>query len=161
LRIERALRASRWSFAALQLSLDVVRGAAAIVDGAGRIVLANLRAQGDLPGLRAWIADARRGDRRRVEVIDVRTPGAPTHQLILEPTPARTPRAERVAARAEAWGLTPRQQQVLLAVVDGLSNQQIADDLGIALSTVEIHVSAILKRSGCGSRAALAAAVWR
>jgi len=41
--------------------------------------------------------------------------------------------------------LTQRQRQVLKAIAHGLSNQEIAGDLGIALATVKLHVNAILR----------------
>ncbi len=41
--------------------------------------------------------------------------------------------------------VTPRQQEILSLVAKGLRNQEIADVLGISLSTVKVHVAAILK----------------
>lgn len=49
-------------------------------------------------------------------------------------------------------GLTPRQQQVLLCVVEGLSNKQIADRLKISETTAKSHVSAILKMFNVSNR---------
>lgn len=54
--------------------------------------------------------------------------------------------------------LTPRQRQVAALVIDGRSNREIAEDLGISLATVKDHVHAILVRMELPSRMALMAA---
>jgi len=66
-------------------------------------------------------------------------------------------RSEELAGR---WGLTPRQSEVLRALASGQSNKEIAATLGGSERTVELHVAAILKRSGMGTRARLAANFW-
>jgi DNA-binding CsgD family transcriptional regulator len=48
--------------------------------------------------------------------------------------------------------LTAREQQVLELVAEGLSNGQIAERLYISRKTVSVHVSAILRKLGAGSR---------
>jgi DNA-binding NarL/FixJ family response regulator len=55
--------------------------------------------------------------------------------------------------------LTPRQKQVMIMVVQGLSNKSIALELGIAEATIKMHVSSIFKALGVQNRteAALAA----
>jgi len=55
-------------------------------------------------------------------------------------------------------GLTPRELEVLLALVLGHSNQTIADDLGISAKTVGHHVQHVYRKAGVRSRAA--ATVW-
>ena len=55
---------------------------------------------------------------------------------------------------AVALGLTPRQAQVALLLVDGLTNLAIAARLGITDSTVRRHMEAIFERLGVRSRAA-------
>jgi len=56
--------------------------------------------------------------------------------------------------------LTRREREVLGLLVEGLSNQQIADRLFLSKRTVEHHVGAILAKIGAGTRAeALAHAV--
>jgi DNA-binding NarL/FixJ family response regulator len=54
---------------------------------------------------------------------------------------------------------TPRQKQVMIMVVQGLSNKSIALELGIAEATIKMHVSSIFKALGVQNRteAALAA----
>jgi DNA-binding NarL/FixJ family response regulator len=55
-------------------------------------------------------------------------------------------------------GLTPRELEVLLALVGGASNQVIADDLGISAKTVGHHVQHVYGKAGVRSRAA--ATLW-
>jgi DNA-binding NarL/FixJ family response regulator len=50
---------------------------------------------------------------------------------------------------------------VLHGVVHGWSNKEIASELAVSESTVERHVTALLHKSGCGSRLKLIAACWR
>ncbi len=52
-----------------------------------------------------------------------------------------------------ALGLTGRQAQIALLLVDGLTNDQIANRLGIASGTVRKHLEAIFDRLGVRSRA--------
>lgn len=56
-------------------------------------------------------------------------------------------------------GLTPRQIQVALCIAQGLSNKQIARDLGISIATVKDHVHAILMKLEIESRGKVAALV--
>jgi HD-GYP domain-containing protein (c-di-GMP phosphodiesterase class II) len=55
-------------------------------------------------------------------------------------------------------GLTPRELEVLLALVHGESNQAIGDDLGISAKTVGHHIQHIYEKAGVRSRAA--ATLW-
>ncbi|HEY2030090.1 MAG TPA: LuxR C-terminal-related transcriptional regulator [Myxococcales bacterium] len=68
--------------------------------------------------------------------------------------------APRVAAARIRWHLTPRQSQVLRHLASGLSNRAIAAELACAESTVELHVTALLEKSLCESRAQLVARLW-
>lgn len=58
-------------------------------------------------------------------------------------------------------GLTDRQAQVLGLMVRGLSNRDIADQLGLSEGTVKIHVTAVFKALGVGSRTQALVAVAR
>lgn len=48
--------------------------------------------------------------------------------------------------------LTPQQRTVLVQLVNGRLNKQIAHDLGVSMTTVKAHVSAILQKMGVFSR---------
>jgi DNA-binding NarL/FixJ family response regulator len=64
---------------------------------------------------------------------------------------APSPRA-RGAMSAATLGLTERQQQVLVLMARGKSNKQIGRELGLAETTVKIHVSAGLRALKVTSR---------
>ena len=55
-------------------------------------------------------------------------------------------------------GLTERELEVLLVLVHGRSNQEIAEDLGISAKTVGHHVQHVYEKAGVRSRAA--ATLW-
>ena len=97
-----------------------------------------------------WLAPlaelAQPGTRLRVDLEASRTLGAP---LV---TVARTSQPHLLDA------LTPRQKDVARLVMAGLSNRDIASELGISVATVKDHVHAILDRLDLPSRAALIAA---
>jgi DNA-binding CsgD family transcriptional regulator len=63
------------------------------------------------------------------------------------PAPGRR-RGPYARAREHRYGLTGREQQMLALLVDGLANGDIALQLGLALRTVEHHVSAVLAKLG-------------
>lgn len=48
--------------------------------------------------------------------------------------------------------LTPRQNEVLIELGKGRSNQEIAHELGISVATVKLHVNAILQALGVRNR---------
>lgn len=70
-----------------------------------------------------------------------------------------SPEAARVLVEATRptkqplFDLTEREQEVLSLVVQGHSNQQIADTMVISLATVKAHVSSILSKLQVSSRA--------
>jgi NarL family two-component system response regulator LiaR len=53
----------------------------------------------------------------------------------------------------DAYGLTPREHEVLALMVEGLSNPQIAERLVVSRSTAKAHVSNILSKLGVSNRA--------
>jgi DNA-binding NarL/FixJ family response regulator len=75
--------------------------------------------------------------------------------------------SRRIAARMSAWtyeeenskeGLTDREQEVLLEVVAGKTNREIAYQLGISQKTVEKHLESLYAKLNVASR--VEAAVW-
>jgi len=86
----------------------------------------------------------------------------------LEPTSAtfvrndnRSERARDGVRRATSnWTLSPRQAEVLELLVTGAANRTIADSLKCAESTVEMHVTTLLKKSSTAQRAELVARFW-
>ena len=54
--------------------------------------------------------------------------------------------------------LTPRQRDVLIRLMDGMSNKEIARDLKLGEGTVKIHMAALFRNLGVKSRAAAAVA---
>ena len=62
------------------------------------------------------------------------------------------PAGARAATRAHPAGLTPRQQEVLALVADGLTDEQIAGRLVLSVRTVHHHVSSLLAKLEVCSR---------
>jgi DNA-binding NarL/FixJ family response regulator len=88
----------------------------------------------------------------------------------LHPKAARSLLSSRSEGRAEGDGhrigrpdrqhveLTPREQQVLSLLRQGLANKQIARSLGISQATVKAHLTSVFQRIGVTDR--VQAAVW-
>jgi DNA-binding NarL/FixJ family response regulator len=73
---------------------------------------------------------------------------------------------DELAARALAsarlrWELSARETEVLRHLAEGEANKAIAAKLSCALRTVEAHVTSILQKAGCESRAQVVAHFWR
>jgi len=61
---------------------------------------------------------------------------------------------EVVETRTEEAPLSPRQEEVLVLMAEGLTNQQIADQLVISVNTVKKHVHEVLKKMDASNRVA-------
>lgn len=57
--------------------------------------------------------------------------------------------------------LTGREGQTLVLIAEGMSNKQIARELGISDGTVKVYVKNLLRKLGARSRLELAASVYR
>ncbi|MGZ4730128.1 MAG: response regulator transcription factor [Acidimicrobiales bacterium] len=62
---------------------------------------------------------------------------------------------------AAAFGLSPRELQVLRLVAEGATNRQVAEQLFISPKTASVHVSNILAKLGVASRGEAAAVAHR
>lgn len=86
---------------------------------------------------------ARHGDARWYLVIEAETP------------------ADRLLRLRRRFEFTDRQAEVADLLLDGRSNKEIADALKTSVRTVEVHVSALLRRCGAASRGEFIAQFWR
>lgn len=74
-------------------------------------------------------------------------------QARLEPAGSLAPTvAEALAPAHPLDSLSPREQQILRCIARGASNKEIARELGIAETTVKIHVQHILRKLNLSSR---------
>ena len=63
----------------------------------------------------------------------------------------RRQQAELGGIRERYFLLTPREQQVMTLVVAGMSNKQIASDIGIRQATVKFHRGQVMRKMQAGS----------
>lgn len=149
--------------AALDAALEAVPASAFVLGLRGRVCHANalgraLLASSSAPTteLLAVLAAGVSAPPRGVTVTPLEYPG---HALaVFHPDAADA--GARASAAAVRWGLSDRQREVLALLADGTSNRAIAEALGCAPATVDVHVSAILERAGAQGRAELVARLW-
>ncbi len=60
--------------------------------------------------------------------------------------------SDNLAAGGKGKTLTNRQSQVLGLVAQGMSNKQIAYEIGVSEATVKLHINALLKAIGAANR---------
>ncbi|MEU3606326.1 AAA family ATPase [Streptomyces sp. NPDC035033] len=80
-------------------------------------------------------------------------------RIALAETPA--PGAPEPGPEGDAFGLTPREQDVLRLVAAGRTNRRIAEELFISPKTASVHVSNILAKLGVSGRGEAAAMAHR
>jgi DNA-binding CsgD family transcriptional regulator len=68
------------------------------------------------------------------------------------PVYAGHPNAEKKAMLCKAYGITKREREIVDAICEGKTNQQIADELFISLQTVKDHTHRIYSKIGINSR---------
>jgi len=107
----------------------------------------------------AWTAQARRSGVRAVLRADATADELATaidavraKLVVLHPEALKSSRAARAPQTKGPVALTPREQEILEALAEGLSNRLIAGRLAISSQTVKFHVAAILAKLGAGSR---------
>jgi DNA-binding NarL/FixJ family response regulator len=134
--------------------MEQLPGAALLVDERDRVLHANAAGRALLEG---------RAVGRPLPVDDmtstrIESRAEPPISLVLWRSAAGMPSSmPRVAS---AWGLSPREREVLGLLVRGWANAAIAGELGCAEKTVEQHVSSIFRKSGAAGRAELVFLVW-
>ena len=108
----------------------------------------------------AWLGSAdEAGLREALAALDglgARTATAAARRRMKEAGVRAIPRGPRAATRAAPAGLTPREQEVLALLADGLADREISERLVISERTVHHHVSAVLSKIGVSSRTAAA-----
>jgi DNA-binding CsgD family transcriptional regulator/tetratricopeptide (TPR) repeat protein len=88
------------------------------------------------------------------DALEARAAASRIRRGLRESGVARLPRGPRSTTRANRFGLTTRQLQILELLGEGLSNPEIADRLSITPKTAEHHVAAILAKLEVTSRRA-------
>jgi DNA-binding CsgD family transcriptional regulator len=160
--LEGALETTGLGFRALGAALEEIASPAFLLRAKGAVAQAN--AAGALLLDRALtqtlddLRQAVKGRTDRYRLTPLAGPGLPTHYLAVALAPSASP-AARVEQARRRYGLSPRQTQVLGLVMTGLTNRGIAGQLGCSDKTVELHVSALLARTGTARRAELVARV--
>ena len=73
---------------------------------------------------------------------------------VLDPSPSISGSEKNSATAPVSNGknLTNRQQQVLGLVAQGMSNKQIAYEMGVSEATVKLHINALLRSVGATNR---------
>jgi len=108
----------------------------------------------------AWLGSAdEAGLREALAALDglgARTATAAARRRMKEAGVRAIPRGPRAATRSAPAGLTPREQEVLALLADGLADREISERLVISERTVHHHVSAVLSKIGVSSRTAAA-----
>jgi DNA-binding CsgD family transcriptional regulator len=159
-RVERLMRDAGLQRAGLCAALEALAVPALIVEPNGIVAHANRngRAAYDRdPSLRhAFLRGAPPG----FEATEIAVRGEPAARLFVK-SAAHAELDARVSVAARAWALTLRQAQVLALVARGDGNKLIAAKLGCSLRTAEIHVSNLLRKAGCETRAEVVARLAR
>lgn len=118
------------------------------------------------PGARAQVANAAAAHDREVRLgaRTFRLHGAVAPAWMLGREPGVLVTVESAVARPltdtevrERFGLTTRETEVARLVADGLSNQEIADRLGVSFFTARNHVERLLPKMGASNRARVGA----
>jgi DNA-binding NarL/FixJ family response regulator len=81
------------------------------------------------------------------------------HEVMSRPSEAPRATSDQPSSDADPapggegnWELSPRQHEVLVLLVQGKSNQQIAEVMGLSEHTVKVHMAAIFRTLGVHSR---------
>jgi len=152
----------------LVVALNAIPTAAFVARHTGDVLLANARGRewlasspDELTGLlAAAVSSARQSEAHDMfQVSPIRTRTATLSYLVVEHA-SDSDSERRVAAAANRWQLTRAESRVFRRLAGGISNKAISCDLDCSVRTVELHVSAILKKAQARSRAALIVKLW-
>jgi DNA-binding CsgD family transcriptional regulator len=161
---------------AFDLALEAIKAPALLIGNDGHILRANAIARttltADAAPLRrslalalTWAAHGRATADWRACAWDLTPVGRDRDIVgflaILRGPPSEQALGEALAAARRRWKLTPRQVEVLELVARGLTNELIAETLGIGKGTVEFHLSALFDKAGVSNRATLIAQALR
>ena len=119
------------------------RGAGAIQEGLRRACLGiggSLRLENPATG-RQWVITF---SPLRIPTVDL-TQGARILALISEPD---QPSTEGLPHFAKLYGLTPAETRALEQLLQRESTQDVADELGISIKTLRVHLSALFAKTG-------------
>jgi DNA-binding CsgD family transcriptional regulator len=150
--------------------------ASALFDASGALLWLSAEAERAL-GVRLWgmgrfwsVGDAPRlleWQQAAIRALDSPTRASAEGDLLVQqlsgargPLLLLTQAAARRVQAPSAWQLTAREREVLAEIAAGRCNKEIARSLGCSARTVEVHVSSLLRKSGCGSRTELLARLW-
>ncbi|MBS2017698.1 MAG: helix-turn-helix transcriptional regulator [Deltaproteobacteria bacterium] len=154
---------SRRLRAILQVLLEALPARSYVVDAEGRIRYSKRLevAAVDAEEIRRALADAKAGRRECAHrVTSIHVIGEPTTLWLVELNVED--RSQVALERAtRAWRLSPRQREILGLLMRGEANKAIAEALQCAVATVEVHVTALLRKSGSESRVDVVGKAWR
>jgi DNA-binding CsgD family transcriptional regulator len=125
-----------------------------VVSGGGRIIENNEAAARELlrsPRLGERVIDATRSDDSELDVVEIRHTGEPARFLV------RMTQFGRPRSLAAELGVSPRAAEILALLASGLTNKEIAARAGIAINTVEYHLTRVFARAGVKTRRELLA----
>ena len=161
--LEQRLRDAGVRARGFDAALDALNAAAFLVRGERTVVHANATGRALLDAraidLGEVIRASRLGLRPRVTVIELAAGGLQPVTLVIVATP-QPDLASRLARASREWRLTPRQGEVLHRLTLGEANKTIAERLRCSVITVEVHVSALLRKAKVTSRTELIARFW-
>jgi DNA-binding NarL/FixJ family response regulator len=83
------------------------------------------------------------------------------YESLLERTEPPRPHQQEALCELTARGFTEREAQIAQRISRGLSDKEIASDLGISLATVRTHVHRAFRKLGVDNRVKLALLVLR
>jgi len=152
------------TFGLVPALLEEIPSAAFVLDARDRIIAFNSAAAERTRAERKNTVETLRRSRRRkgdahYTILELSARGVPLHALAIE---QRAPEvsSRTVAAAGARFGWTPRETEIAGEIASGRTNRAIATRLHCSERTVETHVSRLLAKSDCPSRAALTAMLW-